>query len=250
MSFSFNRLRKRLFVELVLLFKEKTFEGRLKYIYVPKKQDSLLIVFPGFSKDKPRKYNYLLSLLKSRHCDLLFINDSFGYMGSYNLFEHGSSYPEEVTCKLIDSILKHREYRHLYFAGSSKGGTCALYFGIKFHAEEIYAGACQFYIGNYVANDIDPKVFKEMTGVENEEKWIEKLNSIMPLCIEEIDRQVPPQIVLLCSKNDPTFHNHVVPLFQLLDAKKIPYDFVESNYERHSEVGNDFSELLKKRFNT
>lgn len=243
----FNHIRKRLFVELILLVKEKSFEGRLKYLFFSKNKDSLLIIFPGFGKDKPRKYNYLLSLIKTRKHDLLYVNDNFGYMGSYNLFESGINYPEVLTFKLIDVIIKKGKYKNLYFAGSSKGGTSALYFGIKFHANEIYAGACQFYIGDYVENNIDPKVFKGMMGCDIEANKITMLNNILPDCIEKING-IPPRIILLCSKQDPTYNNHIVPLLKCLDSKKIPYEFIESNYVRHSEVGNDFSSLLRKRF--
>lgn len=84
---------------------ERTFENKLKYLFVRKNgknANKLLIIFSAFTGETPR-YNYLYSF-KDLDISQLYILDNFGYKGSYYLYEHGSDYPEKLTVSLIETI--------------------------------------------------------------------------------------------------------------------------------------------------
>lgn len=167
-------------------------------------------------------------------------------MGSYNLFEDGGNYPEIATCGLLDLIMNNGQYERLTFVGSSKGGTCALYYGLKYQVDEIIAGACQFYIGDYVTKETDSNVYFRMMGRSVDNEGISCLNSVMENCISGFIGRLP-HILILCSLQDSTYKNHIVPLMNCLHSNHISFEFVEAFYQRHSEVGHDFKKLLNER---
>lgn len=83
--------------------REKTFEKQLKYLYFNNHSDTLLIIFSAFTGNS-RRYNYVKGL-SDCICDRLYILDTWGYKGSYNMYENGQAYPEEITNRLITKIL-------------------------------------------------------------------------------------------------------------------------------------------------
>ena len=133
---------------MVLSFKEKRYAGRLKYLFESHNSNTLIIVFSGMATRKP-KYMYMRTL-KDVNVDKLFILDDFGHKGSYYWFEDGSDKPLKLTEGLISAILESRKYKYVYTAGSSKGGSCAIYYGLMFNVTEVIASACQYYIGTYL----------------------------------------------------------------------------------------------------
>ena len=52
---------RRFLKGLLIRFQERVFKGRLHYIYENNHADKLMIVFSGFSPDKPT-YNYMRTL--------------------------------------------------------------------------------------------------------------------------------------------------------------------------------------------
>jgi hypothetical protein len=84
-----------------------------------------MIIFSGFNSDDTRLYNYVKSFMPLK-CDRLYINDVFGYRGSYYWYENGDNNPEILTQELIENIITKKKYSNIYTAGSSKGGTCAI----------------------------------------------------------------------------------------------------------------------------
>lgn len=94
-----STLRSLLYIKL----REKKFENRLPYLFFNNHSDELLIVFSAFTGNK-RRYNYVKGLSDCKY-DRLYILDPWGYTGSYNLYDNGSNYPEDVTNRLITKIL-------------------------------------------------------------------------------------------------------------------------------------------------
>ena len=62
---------------------------------------------------------------------MLFILDDFGYRGSYYWYENGSDKPRLLVEGLVSDVMRKGKYKSLITIGSSKGGTCAIYFGLK-----------------------------------------------------------------------------------------------------------------------
>lgn len=95
---------KRLFKSLLIWFKERKFKGRLRYIYEDNHADKLMIVFSGFSPQKPM-YNYMRTLKNVKTINKLFILDDFGYQGSYYLKEDGLDTPQLLVIELVKKIM-------------------------------------------------------------------------------------------------------------------------------------------------
>ena len=95
---------KRLFKTLLIWFKEREFKGRLHYIYEDNHTDRLMIVFSGFSPQKPM-YNYMRTLKNVKSINKLFILDDFGYRGSYYLKEDGHDTPQKLVIELVKKII-------------------------------------------------------------------------------------------------------------------------------------------------
>lgn len=244
-----NRIVAKCKTFLFLLTHEHIFQKRLKYLWFRDGSDSLLVLFPGFSKDRPRKYNYVKGLMGvSRSVDRLYINDNFGYQGTYNLFENGEKNPETITIALINKTIKKGNYKHLFFAGSSKGGTCAIYFGLIFHADEIFAAACQYHIGKYVSSEMpDNKVFYAMMGNNAGEKESLMLDNVMPDLLHKY-KGSKSVIHIFYSKQDPTYERHIKDLIKSLDYFGYPFSETVESYATHSQVGESFLKRLQSRF--
>ena len=172
----FSSIRKAVSVAVLKII-EKKYQGKQPYLYYNHHRKKLLIVFSAFNKSKVRLYNYLNCLSYTKEFDRLYILDPWGVRGSYNLYENGQDYPEKITTALIELIISRGGYECVYTAGSSKGGTCAIYFGLKIGAQKIFSGACQYNIGTYLYQ-IRDDVFKGMMGADAGEKERDLLNVV------------------------------------------------------------------------
>lgn len=240
-----NRIAKRLSSKrsaLAIKIREKTFEKQLKYLYFKNHSDTLLIIFSAFTGNS-RRYNYVKGL-SDCICDRLYILDTWGYKGSYNMYENGEAYPEEITNRLITKML-NRGYKKIVTAGSSKGGTCAIYFGLNFHADEIKAGACQYYLGSYLHRPDHEKIFKGMMGKNASERECKILNNKMPDCLEK-HTGCSSKVHVFYSKKELTYERQIVDLMAKLKECNIPFYDVESDFENHEDVGRPFLAYLKQ----
>lgn len=228
-----------------LSIKERKFGGRLKYIYEDKQSDELMVVFSGFASRVP-KYNYMRTL-KDVKVDKLFILDDFGYRGSYYWFLDGTDKPLQLTNGLINHILKRKSYKKLMMAGSSKGGTCAIYFGLEHHANEIFASACQYHVGTYLSTPNHKRVLEEMMGKDTTPDNLLKLNEMLP---EQIRKYANSnQLVYLCySKDEHTYADHIVDLIDDLKNKGVQIVEIVDSYSSHDDNGVYFSNFLKHHF--
>ena len=239
-----SRKLKKAFLLLKLKCQEKTFQGRLKYVLQKNSSDTLVIVFSAFG---PRPvYNYMLTLEKMRTADKLFILDDFGCKGSYYWFENGNDAPLCLTKALINNLLSNNGggYKHLITVGSSKGGTCAIYFGLMFGAEHIYAAACQYYVGNYLSNK--EEIMRGMMG-EVSERVLNQLNRMMPEQLA-LHRGSSSVVHLLYSPCENTYDAHIVYLIDDLKKYSIPYEEIIEDFKDHNDVGTPFSSFLQKEF--
>lgn len=221
--------------------KEKIFENKLPYLFFDNHSDELMIVFSAFSGSK-RRYNYVKGLSDCR-CDRLYILDPWGYTGSYNMYENGNTYPEDITNKLIYSVINRRKYKKLITVGSSKGGTCAIYFGLNFKADEIFSGACQYNIGSYLHRPDHEDIFRGMMGRNASELECKILNDKMPKCLES-HSGCSSRVHVFYSKKELTYERQIVDLLSKLKECDIPFCDVEAYFETHEEVGKPFLAYL------
>jgi len=239
-------------IRLIMWMKshEKRYKN-LRYLFVKGKDDKRLIVsfsaFPG--KGKKSVYNYI-STLKNLDCSKLFILDNFGYKkgGSYYLGENGNWFVPGQVISLIEKIKTENALSHLITIGSSKGGSAALYFAIKCHAQFTVMGAPQYLLADYLNIDEHIEILNSIVGEVNEES-IRRLNDVMPRCISEAEND-KPKVYIHYSPFEHTYSDHIAQMIAKL--KEYHFDIEEDNdytYTEHGDVGKYFPQYLLTTLN-
>ncbi len=219
---------------------EKTFKNEVKYMYVNKHTEQLLVVFSAFTGER-RRYNYFSSL-KGQNVSQLYIMDTWGYLGSYYWYENGESKPEQLVSELINTIIIENKIKKVITAGTSKGGTAAIYFGLKHNASDIFSGACQYRVGQYLHRDEHKDILERMMA-DNSEETVHLLDT-------KIETQLASKISidslihLFYSTKELTYERQIIPL--MADLKHYGYSYVEdiNNFPKHDDVGIFFPEYL------
>lgn len=232
---------KRIPYLVYLKFYEHTFEGRIRYLLFRRNSPVWVVVFSAFdSTNRIRLYNYVKSLSKL-NANFIFLSDPYGYRGSYYLLENGYNTPEIQVQRFLSKIIPQKTGAILY-AGTSKGGSAALYFGLKNKVDYIIIGACQYLVGHYVANY--PDVFRGMTGNEVNSADIEMIDSILYNCIKE-SAQSKTEIHLIHSKLEPTYEMDEKYLIEDLNRYKYNWTEIEKGFKEHNDVGKYFPQYAK-----
>ena len=138
-------------------------------------------------------------------------------------------------------------YTSVYMIGSSKGGTAAIYYGLEFNATAVYAGACQYYIGDYLSRKEFAPIVEGMMGILPNQNVLSELNAIMPNQLK-CHSGASTIIHLLYSKDEHTYQEHTLGLLTDLQKYDIPYTERIEHFTEHGDVGKFFSEHLKKVF--
>lgn len=226
----------------MIKLREKKFEHKLNYLFYNNHSDTLVIIFSAFTGNK-RRYNYIRGLSKYNY-DKLYILDPWGYTGSYNMYENGNTFPEQITNRLIEKYIK-KGYKRIITVGSSKGGTCAIYFGLNFNVSEIYSGACQYNLGTYLHRPDHEMIFKGMMGANASERECKILNDKMPNCLEQ-HSNCSTKVHVFYSKKELTYERQIIDLLAKLKSCNIPFCDIESDFVEHDEVGAPFLKYLKQ----
>lgn len=234
---------KHFLTKIYIRLHEHRHEGRLKYLLKRNHSDTLIVCFSGFA-EKPA-YNYVRTLQNIK-ADKMFILDDFGFKGSYYWYENGNDKPMRLVKSLIANKLnKGGGYKRLITLGSSKGGTCAIYYGLIFGATDIYAGACQYRVGSYLNAEDRVPVFKAMMGAEAGKTEQERLDEVMPNHIYS-HKDSSSVVHLLYSKEEHTYQDDIQYLINDLEKANIRYIEKIESFSEHSEVGKYFSPWIKK----
>ena len=213
----------------------------VKYLYIDKQSDTLLIVFSAFTGEN-RRYNYF-SKFRKINVNQLYILDTWGVLGSYYWYENGLSYPEQKVSDLIEYIRKKHNINRIITAGTSKGGSAAIYFGLKHKAENIFSGACQYRVGTYLNRPEHLNILNAMMGVMDKDEAIQVLDKK----IEKIIRTTEENssiINLFYSTKELTYERQIAPLIKDLDELKFPYNKTVNDFPKHDDVGIFFPEYL------
>lgn len=227
---------------------EKTWNG-VKYVYYPSGGGkTLLICFSAFPPTNLRLYNNIRGF-KNLPVDRLYINDIWGYRGSYYIMEKGLSYPFSNTCMLIERILSQGKYEHVFTAGTSKGGTAAILFGLKYGAEGIFAGACQYHIGDYLNVPEHHNILKAMLGNKfSLEDGVHFLNDTLRNAVFE-NMNSTSTVHIVYSKRENTYAYHLIDLINDLHNANIRVVEHECFFENHNDVGFHFIPYVRTFFN-
>lgn len=234
---------KKVAALLKIKLQEKKYKG-LGYLYEKNNSKDLLIVFAAFTGEK-RRYNYVRSF-NSLQCDKLFLLDPWGHLGSYNLYENGKDYPRRITQDLINNIIDYGGYKRVFTAGTSKGGTEAIYFGLNINAAIIFTGACQYNLGTYLWREEFRKIFYGMMGKDAGEKEVAILNDVIRGKLRE-NTGCKSVVHVFYSKKELTYERQIIDLLNDLAKYQIPFFDIESDFEKHEDVAYPFVDYVCKQ---
>ncbi|MBR2122734.1 MAG: hypothetical protein IJ930_07420 [Lachnospiraceae bacterium] len=230
---------------------EKTFTGEqgipVHYIFRKRRSRILLVVFSALNSEGPR-YSYL-SVTRFLKMNQLFIRDDFAGLGTYYLGPDRSDSVESEVLDLIGRTAAAAGAEHIVFAGSSKGGTAALFFGLQFPGAVIVSAAPQYYIGDYIQSvkKLHPSVpyILGKTAGEMTREDIGWLNTRVSEKIRTDKHADSQKCHIHCSSKDSTFELHVQPLLKDLEEAAIRTELDLGSYEEHFEVKNHFPGFLR-----
>lgn len=233
---------------------EHVFPGKpsVKYYMKHSSKDDckfLLVGFSGFNgneKDgEPPRYNYV-KYLKSVDLNQLYILDSNeDNVPLYYLGEGSTAYQDKVI-QLILEVAKQKKIplSNIITFGSSKGGTAAAYFAMKYSLGSFISGGMQTRAGDYLyslggfsRNNIIPVISNS-----NPEKGKEIINNQF---MNIFDNPLQNTNYYLHGGNEDSHYlNYVSSFIENLIAKEIKYDLNLANYKDHGEIGFYFSKYL------
>jgi hypothetical protein len=237
---------KRLILKNRIKKHEKLFD-RLSYCFFPcEKSKTLIVVFSAFpGKDCPPVYNYLTTLSGIKANKLFLLDDVWNpvNVGSYYLGKDGDWYLEQDVLDLLQKIKAEHAYDKVITVGSSKGGTSALYFGIKTEADTCIIGAPQYHVGSYLSSEHSRPILKVIMG-DSSQSSIDKLNSYI---VDEMrkDHSKKSTIYIHYSPKEHTYKDHIKDM--IADLHENGYQVIEDNaydYEQHSDVAKHFPAYL------
>jgi len=231
-------------------FNEEVYYSNLPIKYVfqegENQKDYLIIVFSSFNNpaaERQHSYNYMRTL-ENLDCHKLFILDNYGPRGCYYLGPDMNFEVESSVVSLVTYIMRKAgvSLDKVIAVGSSKGGTAALYFGVKYNWGYVVAGAPQTKIADYIMQTTE-ETAKYMLGENLEVKKINELNSVL---YRQFNKVIPTNINILTSENDGQYINHVKPLIDLIENKEIQGVSIisDNSMKSHADIAKHFPEYM------
>ena len=247
----FRHLKNRIWAKSKAILYEKThdaFGATVKYMFFGKQDNETLVVsFPACAPNAAR-YNYAGALSPYR-CDKLFLLDDFGanHQGCYLVED---SVEKNVLSLIVNYTEKSgKQYNHIYFIGSSKGGYSALNFSFLVPNAIPIIGAPQYFLGNFLSKPNLSANLKFIIGEDITEEKIESLNNrlrcrILNSCIQ------PEEVFIHYSNQEPTFNKHIKYMLEDLHKAGVSLKEDVAAYKTHDELGDQYSLYLKHTLDT
>jgi hypothetical protein len=236
----------------MIIANERLFNGAVPINYyfsrATEECNHLIIGFSGFngkeSEGEPARYNYVKQL-KDFNCHKLFILDTYDGHPCYYIGKNKSLDYEVTVIALINYIANRLEIpmTNIITIGSSKGGTAALYFGMKYSLGHVVAGGMQTKVGDYLwlSNYTRHNVLKLMTG-GSEEHDRRYLNRFFDKIFFNPKKNTEYNIH--GGSGDHHFINYGKPFIESLKKNKISYNLDEQNYSDHAMIGMYYTPFL------
>lgn len=216
---------------------------KFRFRFQKKDTNHLLIIFSGYGGGAT-SYD-ALNLFSHSRSAILWIKDDFYNDSAYYLCKEMDFSIEKSVYELILYKLKSLGFSKndctLY--GSSKGGTAALFFGIKYNFENIVSSIPQSKIGSYLSgnkpsNPVPMKNAEFIMGNINAEK-IDFLDSLLFNLIKK-DNSTRRNIYIITSESDEQYQDHILPLNKAISEKNYSnYNLIEAKslfIEKHTDV--------------
>ena len=184
---------------------------QIKYKYKQRKYDTqhIIFVFCGFGSASMFTYDFE-NALQDCPAHVVWIKDDFNDCCAYYLCQNMDYSIEQAVITFIENMLTRYDLDRscCTLAGFSKGGSAALYYGLKYHFINIISTVPQFHIGSF-ANREWPHVLKHMTGTANK-KSITLLDTLLPQLLLN-DNFLEKNIYLLTSEADYQYEGEIKP---------------------------------------
>ncbi|MDU1036155.1 MAG: hypothetical protein E7A35_03160 [Leclercia adecarboxylata] len=195
--------------------------NNIKYLFQPAKQDRkhLLVIFSGFGSSSSIAYDFRGESAYNCRSNILWISDDFDGECTYYISKNSKLDIEDSVLSLIflvlDSLSLSKEQCTLM--GFSKGGSAAIYYGLKYDFKNIISSCPQTHIGSYV-NKNWPKVAINMMGSNYTEQNINTLDALIP---DLIKNNIKNQYIsLITSPNDEQYASEIEPYLQYFFPNK------------------------------
>ncbi|WP_185064485.1 alpha/beta hydrolase [Kluyvera ascorbata] len=193
---------------------KKIIDGiEIKYKLKKRKYDTqhLIIVFSGFGASGTSFTYDFESALQECPATTIWIKDEFYGNCTYYICKDMNFNISEAIYKFIMNSLNELALskEQCTLIGFSKGGSSALYFGMKFGFKNILASVPQLKIGSYVKGNWR-QVAKHMIGESVSDDRVSALDSLLPNTINN-DSDVNKNIYLLTSHSDTQFESEIKP---------------------------------------
>ena len=202
-----------------------------------------MVIFSGFDSAHRQLYNYIRQL-EGAAPHRMYVADSHGERGCYYLGENRELFVADAVRAAIEHELTRLGLgtERLTTAGSSKGGSAAVYFALALGCRAL-AGAPQYAIGTYAAASA-PGVCELVAGGTGagDVAWLDR---VLPKAIE---RGGPGAAVsLFSSPADAQYASHVQPMIAQLQRHGVDHDLTMGTYPDHQAVGEQFGGWLRER---
>lgn len=193
--------------------------------------DTMVVCFPGCTE--PAHYNYVATL-RTQPCHRLFLLDNYAANGLGNYLMRPDVAQQVIT--LILETMYELHVSRLFFVGSSKGASSALFFGFQIPDATLCIAAPQYYIGDYLWDGIVyRKNLADILQGEPTPDGIQTLNvTLRNLILHSAIR--PRCICLHYSDSEHTYAEHVKPLMQDLSKAGVAYQENVAHYANHAEL--------------
>ncbi|MFE2291615.1 hypothetical protein [Streptomyces sp. NPDC059452] len=172
----------------------------------------LVVVFANLNA--PGEWGWANGVLDKTRANILWIRDQFDGQNSYYLCKEMDFSLERSVINLISRVMNALGLTpdECTMYGSSKGGTAALHFGLKYGFRNIVASVPQFRIGSFVSESM-PGAARLMMGEVTEEK-IRVLDSVLSDVVRTSANR-DANIYLISSPQDEQYTQHVEPFLGL-----------------------------------
>lgn len=205
-----------------------------RFSHAKKGSQHLVVVFANFSA--PDEYGWSNGVFDSLRSNILWIRDLFDEKNSYYLCKGMDFELERSVITLISNVMNSLGLTpdQCTMWGGSKGGSAALYFGLKYGFRNIVSIVPQFRIGTYLHTQ--PTVAEFMMGQVTEEN-IHVLDNVIP-DLARAGANRGANIYVLSSPQDEQYPVQVEPFLGLFNGyENFNFIFSDSPFiTEHAEV--------------
>ncbi|MGX6744499.1 hypothetical protein [Streptomyces xantholiticus] len=185
-----------------------------RFAHAKKGNRHLTVVFANLAA--PDDYGWSTGVLDDLRSNILWIRDRFEGGLTYYLCKEMDFGVERSVIDLITRVMRSLDLtpNDVTLWGSSKGGSAALYFGLRYGFRNIVACVPQFLIGTFV-RDVYPNVGRSVLGEGLAEQDVRVLDAVIPDLLRAGANQ-EANIYLVSSPQDEQYPTQVEPFLGML----------------------------------